>query len=148
MASEISDPAAEEYLTRIMIERRDKIVAHWFGKVSPLDGFNIDLDSTGNHIFSFRDLAVEAGVVSSSGNRYMAVVRDDENNLLASHELSENTHFELSDNSKGKNDEQNFAIELNVLRETFWGSEKAVRVYVTYRPQTNVYEVVAIRRDS
>lgn len=144
----ISDPEAEKYLTRILIERRDKIVSHWFSKVNPLDGFKVNLDSTGNHIFSFRDLALDAGVVGSTGNRYKVAVRNVKENSITNYELRGNTYFLLPHISGEKNQIQNFEIELSTQRDSNWGSDKTVKVYVAYRPHINNFEVVAIRRDS
>ncbi len=57
---EYSDPAAEEWITRCLIERRDKIGRAYFGKVLPLDGFGI---AEGQ--LRFVDLAGEYGFAGS-----------------------------------------------------------------------------------
>jgi len=38
---EFSDPRATDWITECLIQRRDKIVAAWFGKVVPLDNFRV-----------------------------------------------------------------------------------------------------------
>jgi len=37
-----SDPEAENYLVETLIKRRDKIIAAYYSKVNPLDGFTVD----------------------------------------------------------------------------------------------------------
>ena len=60
---EYSDPAAEEWITRRLIERRDKIGRTYFGKVLPLDRFRIE-----NGHLRFQDLAREYGF--NDGRQY------------------------------------------------------------------------------
>ncbi len=58
----LSDRRASEYLIRTLIERRDAIGKHYFGRVEPLDGFVVSGDS-----LRFVDLAVENGFKASPG---------------------------------------------------------------------------------
>ncbi len=53
---EYSDPATEEWITRCLIERRDKIGRAYFSKVLPLDGFRVEEGR-----LRFQDLAQEYG---------------------------------------------------------------------------------------
>jgi hypothetical protein len=64
-AGQYSDPAAEAYLLKTLIERRDKIGRHWFGKVNPLDNFEIEDIAEGLQI-SFDDLAIKYGLESDN----------------------------------------------------------------------------------
>lgn len=56
---ELSDPAAEEYLVRCLIERRDKIGRAYFRKVLPIDRFEV----RGGELV-FEDLAAKHGLPS------------------------------------------------------------------------------------
>jgi hypothetical protein len=56
---EYRNPAAAEYVTRILSERRDKLVAYWFARVPPLDFFVSD-----GGVIRFHDLGVERHVFS------------------------------------------------------------------------------------
>lgn len=56
-----SNPAAEAYLLRTLIERRDKIGRHWFAKINPLDFPAIE-DAVAGPVLTFMDLAVEYGL--------------------------------------------------------------------------------------
>ncbi|UCE25504.1 MAG: hypothetical protein JSU74_05510 [Candidatus Zixiibacteriota bacterium] len=57
----LSDQNAAAYLLKTLVERRDKIGRHWFGKINPLDYPAIESDDQGLQI-SFVDLAVEHGL--------------------------------------------------------------------------------------
>ena len=56
-AAHYEDPRARDYLVRNLIVRRDKIARHWFGRVAPLDFFNVQEGA-----LRFRDLAVDVGL--------------------------------------------------------------------------------------
>ncbi|HEX7085275.1 MAG TPA: hypothetical protein VF198_02845 [Vicinamibacterales bacterium] len=56
--AQFSDPAATEYLTRTIIERRDKVLAAWLPAVNPLVDFT--LSPSGE--LTFRNAAADAGV--------------------------------------------------------------------------------------
>jgi len=55
-----SDPRAVEYITRVLIERRDKIGRTYFSKLLPLDNFTV----SGGAV-SFDDLAVKHGLTQA-----------------------------------------------------------------------------------
>lgn len=66
-----SNPEAEQYLLRTLIERRDKIGRCYFNKVCPLDQFEIrDAAETGQ-ILRFRDLAVTSGLEAAGDVEYL-----------------------------------------------------------------------------
>ncbi|HKA25503.1 MAG TPA: hypothetical protein VKF80_11030 [Candidatus Eisenbacteria bacterium] len=48
------DPKATEFLTKMLIERRDKVGRYWFSRVTPVDYFQVD-----GGTLRFRDLAVD-----------------------------------------------------------------------------------------
>jgi len=62
---EISDPEAERYLADTIIERRDKVVAHWIVQTNPLDEFEVS-GSRGGFTLSWDNAAVRVGVGSDS----------------------------------------------------------------------------------
>jgi hypothetical protein len=59
------DPAAHEYMTRTIIERRDILVRYWFDRVPPLDFIAID-----GFRIRFRDLGVDRGLYTDVVSRY------------------------------------------------------------------------------
>jgi len=62
----LSDPLAEEYMVRSLVERRQAICRYWFAQVSPLAGFALSGPPEAP-LLSFRDLGVEAGVAQGAG---------------------------------------------------------------------------------
>ncbi len=58
--AEFSDPRAEEYLTSVIIKRRNKVLQHWLTDVNPLVDFTLDQAGT----LTFRNMAVEARVAA------------------------------------------------------------------------------------
>jgi hypothetical protein len=65
---ELDDPEAEAYLIRTLIERRDKIVEHWFRGLAPLAEFRVE-GETGQRL-SFANLGEQAGLGGVEGYRY------------------------------------------------------------------------------
>ncbi len=61
-----SDPRATEYITRTLIERRDKVVRAWLTKVLPVDRFAMAADGS----LTFENTAAAAGLVSP-GMQYL-----------------------------------------------------------------------------
>jgi len=43
-AGQISDPEAADYLTKILIQRRDKCIRYWIKQTNPLDRFEVNAD--------------------------------------------------------------------------------------------------------
>ena len=66
-AARFEDPRAREFLVRNLIQRRDKIARYWFGRVAPLDFFEV-----AGHALRFHDLAVDLGLASARS--YQVVV--------------------------------------------------------------------------
>ncbi|MFW6347145.1 MAG: hypothetical protein ACOC2C_00870 [Cyclonatronaceae bacterium] len=66
---ELSNPMAEAYLIRTLIERRDKIGHYWFRKLNPIDKFKVKRDGNDVH-FSFSDIGVESGIFSAGNTHY------------------------------------------------------------------------------
>ena len=59
------DAAAAAYVTEQLVVRRDKIAAHWFRRVAPLDFFVLD-----GRTLRFHDLARERGIFPNGDVRY------------------------------------------------------------------------------
>ena len=73
-----SDPGAAAELTRLLVERRDMIGRYWFGRVNPLDRFEVE----GGRL-RFVDLAVEGGLVPRASRQWRYAVVDAEGDQLA-----------------------------------------------------------------
>ncbi len=61
------DHQAEEYVARVLMERRDKIARRWFDRVTPIDFFRIESDA-----LHWRDLAAERNTFPGVTPRYRA----------------------------------------------------------------------------
>lgn len=66
---EYADPAAERYLADTIIKRRDKIVAHYFRLLNPLDGFRIETGAPAERL-EFVNLGEKAGLAAVDGYEY------------------------------------------------------------------------------
>jgi hypothetical protein len=68
---EFEDPVAEEHLADVLLQRRDKVVAHYFRILNPLDGFRLEGDR-----LLFDNLGEKAGLASAEGYQYEWSVYD------------------------------------------------------------------------
>lgn len=62
---EYSDPAAESYLAETLIKRRDKLIAHYYKGVNPLDRFSIR-----DNYLEFENLGQKVGLADDSYYEY------------------------------------------------------------------------------
>ena len=67
---EISDSEAENYLMKILTERRDMVVRYWFSKVAPIENLKLEPQSGNAYSLSFQDLAIEHGFEKNGQIRY------------------------------------------------------------------------------
>jgi hypothetical protein len=75
----LTDPRATEYLTRTLIARQRKTVRYWFGKVNPLDRFEVEAGSGSvgkTARLCFVDLMVAHGYESAAGRSYRLTGHD------------------------------------------------------------------------
>ncbi|HSE43482.1 MAG TPA: hypothetical protein VLH08_22165 [Acidobacteriota bacterium] len=64
-AGKYEDPGAVDYISRTLMERRDKIIQHYLSLLPPLDEFQLSADS-----LQFKDLGVERKVGTTQGYSY------------------------------------------------------------------------------
>jgi hypothetical protein len=93
-AGQYSNPAAEEYLVRTLIERRDKIGRYWFDRVNPLDNFQ-PIKEEGGYTINFDDLAVKYDMADAEQTAYRVRCRYRGNSVLDYRDLHE-THLVIS----------------------------------------------------
>jgi len=67
--AQYSDPKAEEYILRTLVERQRRIAGHWLRDVNPIANFSVD-DSQGNAALSFTDLIEDHDLAGSAQYRY------------------------------------------------------------------------------
>ena len=83
---QLCDPAAEEYLVKTLLRRRDKIISYYLAQINPLDDFR--LSASGHPLtLEFTNLGVLAGLSTVESYRYQWFRFDNER--LATEALSE-----------------------------------------------------------
>jgi hypothetical protein len=73
---EFSDPEAREYMVQTLLERREKIGRHWFGRVNPLHVKSSFHSASGIQL-DLEDLAIRYGLAEASTSSYSLTVRHD-----------------------------------------------------------------------
>lgn len=86
-AGGLPDPAAADTLADVLIHRRDRTVAHWYGRVTPLEA--PELERAGERAaLTFRDLGLEQEVWTAGATRYRWSLRHPARNLSVRGEAS------------------------------------------------------------
>lgn len=134
----LENPNAERYLIETLIERRDKIIAHYLPQVSALDQFEI-AEGVGSQKIQFVDLGVAAGIHQPS--TYSFEWHAFNNFTQATQRIgyqgtSESTSIEIPDDSSP-------FLVVSIVRQ---GSpDKQVRVFL--RGERGDRQIVGIERE-
>ena len=144
---QFSDPRAAAYITDMLIARQRKTAAHWFGKVSPLDAFEVNsagdgVQLCGTDLF----LQYEFGETDSE-SRYKAIAYDYDGDRLGPSAKARNEphgRFCFEALPVAKTHDEYTAFVLRTFRNG--DEEKAVEVHVAKNPQTGAHRVVGIVR--
>jgi hypothetical protein len=162
----LTDKDAENYLVRIIIERRDKIGRFWYAQVNPLDRFTIS-GPAGNRRLVFEDLELTAGFADPSLTSYQCqlvhfgcdggadVIREQ---IIGADEAESGVPLDLGGftdsavtllNAKqnGTDCERRFYVAMRVSRDpeqSDWG--KWVRIFMDFIGNDDGYELVGIER--
>lgn len=144
----LSNPEAEDYLYRTLLQRRDKVVAHWLTRTNPLDAFTVDL--AGPRL-SWENAAHEVGVESGDESYRVSWYRLDneagEATPAGDRTESNRAAAEVPAAAWGPADGHGhrYALaEISTLRPDRPGWERPV--VVALRDTGNRMEVVGIRR--
>ena len=86
------DPRAPEYLLRTLVERRDKVARYWFGRVAPLDFFQVE-----NGVLRFHDLALDRGYTGHREYEVEIESSDERNARAPGHMRLPTTEMTLTD---------------------------------------------------
>ncbi|MBI2952275.1 hypothetical protein HYY27_09275 [bacterium] len=135
----LSDPGAEAELTRLLIERRDMIGRHWFGRTNPLDRFSAD-----ERGIRFEDLTVQGRLASASGTTYLYRLLNAQGKAAGpERELRGETLIPVE---PGLPPKQFYGYEVRTLRagQTAWS--RYTRVYF-YVPEPGRYQIVRVERE-
>ncbi len=135
----LSDPGAEAELTRLLIERRDMIGRHWFGRINPLDRFAVDQNG-----IRFEDLAVRGRLASASETTYRYCLLNAQGKAAGpERDLRGETFIPIE---TGLPPKQFYGYEVRTLRagQTAWS--RYTRVYF-YVPEPGRYQIVRVERE-
>jgi len=134
------NPMAEDYLVEMLIQRRNKIVRHWFSLVTPLDFF-----TNGDDGVYFRDLGVDRCLDHGVNVRYRYRLQgvDADRNYQSRGQWQETavTFIPFAGAPGGDGDRPFLALEVQVDRGDGWSSSvTAYRAYASGR-------IVGLERD-
>jgi hypothetical protein len=142
-----SDPEAAEYLLQTLIERRDIVGTYWFGRMAPLDNFELHNSSSGKQELCFEDLAVETGLERSEGSQYRWELRTPAGVSNKEENLGNSTCIPLPvDQITPKRDINIWEISLRLKRgrETNWS--KRVTVYLQPGDSSGKFSLLGVKR--
>jgi hypothetical protein len=145
-----SNPEAEAYLLKTLLERREKIGRHWFGKVNPLDFPTVDTTVSTLDV-TFHDLAVEYGL-ENEGATYQYEILHEGRRVIGPKATNTNrillTDTELQSLlAEGELDkgEHKFLYELRVTTQRSTGKvSKPAVFWLSYKPLAKQFSVVGI----
>lgn len=120
-----SNPDAAEYLYNKIRERRDIIGRFYFGKVNPLDKFEVRKNSNGGYILSFADLAVETGLEPDNSIYHYDIILEKQDENINSGELNNAFTIPLPAPSS-----DNIVLKIRTQRSSDSGLSKWVKVYL------------------
>ncbi len=152
-AGQFSDQEAEAYLLRTLIERRDRIGHHWFGKVNPLEYFETEYKDSALY-FKFDDLAVKYGLEPGDATyRLRACFKGKD--VVEMRELT-STGFSLSaddlnrmrmsytsNSSKDRSEDHLYEIQLRTKRDK-GGWSKPTVLWLWYTPEQERFHLVGM----
>jgi hypothetical protein len=129
---EYSDPHAVEYITRALIERRDKIARTYFSKVLPLDNFALSAGA-----LAFDDLAVKRGFTPARPYRAAWFRFDNKAEQLTP--IQSAGSLQLPDEALAADDAVYYAVRIQSD-----DPRKTVTVYL--RKRSGVFKVAGVER--
>jgi hypothetical protein len=140
-----SDPAAAEYLVRIIGERRDKTGRYWFSRVSPLDDFTLSR-SEGGYLLGFRDLSVEYGFVDPKETDYIYGVSINGKETGGDEATGGRTGIRIPAGGAGVTGEDTqLEVRIVTIRGGVMG--KGIRIYIDIDGSSGEYSLTGVERE-
>src|SRR5262245_60189018 len=148
---ELSDPAAAQYLTDVIIKRRDKVVAYWLVQANPLDSFTVVSTAKGREL-TFDNAAARLRLVEP-GVAYKARWASFDNATGAQRPVGEEFDFTdprlaIPDSAWGPTDASGFRYAVASVRTI---SAKRIDwmmpVSVTVRERAGTVDIVGLERE-
>ena len=145
-----TDPGATEWLTRVLIERRDKIGRYWLARVNPLDRFMVTERGDDQWELRFVDLEVEHGYAEGLSRRYRYSIRAESHpQRPLRRETVPEPVIPLGDLKDGDSDGRGtkvFQVTLDTLLASGKRQGKKINVYLAQIPGRSGLAIVGIER--
>jgi hypothetical protein len=144
----ISDPEAESYLARTLIERRDKCIRYWTSRTNPLDRFELNGDGTE---LTFDNAALRAGAAQGKATykvQWSALdnLKNEEQRVGETVALTE-PRMDIPAIAWGPRDQSNYRYAVARISTLHPDNPQWQEpVTLTVRDKGGVYDVVGLRR--
>ena len=155
--AKFSDPRAEEYMSQILIQRRDKTGRYWYGRGNPLDRFAF----SDSNILRFDDMAVVGDLEKAEDAKYKwrleyrgdgieamtDYVEIKSTQIAFSPDIIERMNDVISQSGQPENERNRvFSIDIRTNRGDSSRWSKSVRVHVFYSPEGDL-KLIGIERE-
>ena len=141
-----SDPAAEAYLIKTIIERRDIVGRYWFDRVNPLDRFVLGKNAAGGQELRFTDLAVAGKLYALEDAAYRySLKQNGETLLLTAQEIGNKTGITLPASLEGGASGDQLHVLVEAQRP---GGDwhQPVSVYLQWDGEGKAFRLMGVRR--
>jgi hypothetical protein len=131
---------AADYLTDVLIKRRDIIGRYWFDKMNPADEFTVEETVGGQSQFRCVDLAVERGYKDPSQARYQYELKRDGQAIGSPGEMGQPMRIPLPKGEQG-------ILEVRLRNQRAngkWGTW--VSAFLTAADNPGGYSIIAVQR--
>ena len=151
-----SDPVAEDYMLKILIERRDIAGRYWYSRINPLDKFIISEDQYGDPVLNFTDLGVEGDLWSAEKTNYQYNFWVNGEKILSNIEIGNKTEiplielmkkFDQSNLKKNSPSLNQWEIELRTKRNPDDKWSKGVKLFIEPSDQNGSYVLLGLIRE-
>ncbi len=134
-----NDKAAEDYLVRILMERREIVCRYWFNRLAPLDRFEMT-----EHGLQFCDLGVLGGFESSANSTYRYRIRVNGQRVEDWQNLGDTTFVDNMSLKVISEAGDQIGVEFQVARDGKWSHS----VFVYLEQVADALAIVGIERKS
>lgn len=145
---DFTNPEAVDYLTNVLVKRRDKIGRYWFSRINPVDKFEVKLDGK-QIVLVFHDLGIDGELFDPENTHYhYSVSVVDGKPLVQNRQVNQPViKVDTAHLSNGNNENQPSVLRYEIItrRKPSKTKEKRTWVYVAY--DSSKPRVVGIQRE-
>ena len=144
-----SNPDAEEYLIKTLIERRNIVGRFFFDRIPPLDDFEIRNTLNNEQELHFKDLAIETGLESAENTNYIYSIYKDRQALNKFRRLGNSTKIPLPKSLVDRDLKGlQLEVELRLKRSENKEWSKWVKAYIQYDENRQNFVLLGIKREN